>query len=120
MPVSWPEFFPKLCKANRAEHVAPAVNKFIFEIADMLLDALDDLGPGVPDTRGMEKRGADGVEILVEKAVEACVVPPIAEQLLAAVCASEREDDGGCGEALEHLRALPPTALATALGKAPL
>ena len=86
----------------------------------MLLDALDDLGPGVPDTRGMEKRGADGVEILVEKAVEACVVPPIAEQLLAAVCASEREEDGGCGEALERLRALPPTALATALGKAPL
>ena len=88
--------------------------------ASAMLDALDDLGPGVPDTRGMEKRGADGVEILVEKAVEACVVPPIAEQLLAAVCASEREEDGGCGEALEHLRALPPTALATALGKAPL
>jgi len=86
----------------------------------MLLDALDDLGPGVPDTRGMEKRGADGVEILVEKAVEACIIPPVAEQLLAAVCASEREDDGGCGEALERLRALPPTALATALGKAPL
>ena len=109
--------FPHIMGTGNPKPVAPSVQKFMAEMSDRLLDWVDK-GES-PDGSVLPEIGLLGSqdrELVVERAVEAAVTPPIAEPLLSAVKATQREQDKQAGRVLAQLRGMAPELLATKLG----
>ena len=108
------EFFPQLYeqrgKSGKPELLAPDVQKFMAEIADLLLDCIEGRSPASTPLPALGHLEPSVQQAVVEMAVEAAVTRPIAEPLLSAVKATQEQQDGVAGAALEYLRQLEPAA----------